>query len=110
MTEPQELIKILNTELAIDLPEKTSIDDLEKRIAEHINHLIQHNFQQLVVILYRVDVSEEKLKTLLHENTDTDAASIIAGLIIERELQKIKSRREYKKGENNQNISEEEKW
>jgi len=108
MTEPEELIKILNTELAIELPEKISYSELEKKIAEHVDHLIQHNFQQLVVILYRVDVSEQKLKTLLNENTGTDAGHIIAGLIIERELQKIKSRREYK-GQNN-DIDENEKW
>jgi len=61
-----------------------------------------------VSILYRIDVNERKLKFLLQENVGEDAAVIIADLIIERQLQKIKSREAFR-----QNWSDEdgeEKW
>ena len=48
----------------------------------------------LVQILYRIDVSEKKIKTLLKENQGSDAGKIIASLIIERQMQKIKSRQQ----------------
>jgi hypothetical protein len=103
-----ELIEILNTELAIELPEKISLEELKEKITLHINYLIDTNFQQLVAILYRVDVSESKLKTLLNESVGEDSGSIIADLIIERQLQKIKFRQKFNNW--NKNISDEEKW
>ena len=82
-------------------------------LVEKINDLIEKDFQKLVGILYRVDVSEDKLKTFLKENPATDAGLIIADLVIERQLQKIKSRRQSDKDRINQrdnDIDENEKW
>jgi hypothetical protein len=102
-----DLIPMLRQSLEIDLPENISFDLLKERLSSHINFLIQSDFQKLVSILYRVDVSESKLKHLLKENKGFDAANIITDLIIERKLQKIKSRQENR---NDENISEDEKW
>jgi hypothetical protein len=102
-----DLIPILRQSLEIDLPENISFDLLKERLSSHINLLIQSDFQKLVSILYRVDVNESKLKHLLKENTGFDAANIITELIIERQLQKIRSRNEYR---NDENISDDEKW
>jgi hypothetical protein len=102
-----DLIPMLRQSLEIDLPENISFDLLKERLSSHINFLIQSDFQKLVSILYRVDVSESKLKNLLKENQGFDAANIITDLIIERELQKIRSRQEYR---NDENISDDEKW
>jgi len=102
-----DLIPILRQSMEIDLPENISFDLLKEQLSSHINFLIQSDFQKLVSILYRVDVSESKLKHLLKENTGYDAANIIADLIIERQLQKIKSRQEHR---NDENISDDEKW
>lgn len=107
MPDQKELIKILNTELAVELPEKISFEELKEKLSQHINHLIQTNFQKLVSLLYRVDVSESKLKALLKENAGADTGKIIADLIIERQLQKIKSRKENK---SNNIIPEDDKW
>ena len=72
-----------------------------------INYLLLNDFNRLVNVLYRVDVNESKLKHLLKENQGFDAVNIITDLIIERELQKIRSRQEYR---NDENISDDEKW
>jgi len=102
-----DLLPVLKQSLEIDLPENISFELLKERLSSHINFLIQSDFQKLASILYRVDVSESKLKNLLKENKGFDAANIITDLIIERELQKIRSRQEYR---NDENISEDEKW
>jgi hypothetical protein len=49
-----------------------------------INDCIQHDFNKLVQLLYRIDVSEEKLKYILQLNPNEDAAKLIAAVIIER--------------------------
>ena len=106
--DKKELIQIINSELAIQLPEQLSFEELRRLLQQEINQLIQGGFQKLVSILYRVDVNERKLKYLLQENVGEDAAVIIADLIIERQLQKIKSRREYTQRDDI--IGDEEKW
>jgi hypothetical protein len=102
-----DLIPILRQSMEINLPDNISFDLLKEQLSSHINFLIQSDFQKLVSILYRVDVSESKLKHLLKENPGYDAGNIITDLIIERQLQKIKSRQEHR---NDENISDDEKW
>jgi hypothetical protein len=106
--EEQALIQSINAELAITLPDKISFAALRLRLKEEITQLIASDFQKLVSILYRIDVNERKLKYLLQENVGEDAAFIIADLIIERQLEKIKSRKQFSRRDDG--ISDEEKW
>lgn len=103
-----ELLQNLNKGLAIDLPEKLSYEELQIRLSEYFNHLIKNDFEKLIACLYRVDVSEQKLKLLLQQFPHEDAGRIIAGLIIEREQQKIKTRKQFSKSKNDD--ESEEKW
>ncbi|HEX3168460.1 MAG TPA: hypothetical protein VHQ93_19465 [Chitinophagaceae bacterium] len=77
-------------------------------LIEKINELINNDFQKLVSILYRIDVSEPKLKQLLNENPGTNAALIIVDLMIERQAEKIRSRQKFNKQD--ENISDNERW
>ena len=106
--ENTELIQQVNKELAITLPEIISIAELQSQLAIHINYLILHHFEQLVNLLYRIDVSEAKIKSLLQNQGDENAGNLIAVLIIERQLQKIKARKQFSK--KNDDFDEEEKW
>ena len=106
--ENNNLIQSLNTELAINLPEKIENDELLKFLANYINNLIKNDFEKLVSYLYRIDVSELKLKSLLQQNPQEDAGNIIAALIIERQEQKIKTRQQF--SQRDDNVQEEEKW
>jgi hypothetical protein len=103
----EELIQSLNNELALQLPDKISEKEIQDQLAAFVNNLINTNFERLVSLLYRIDVSEAKLKSLLQNNPDNNAGDIIAALIIERQLQKIKFRQQ---SHRNNTISEEEKW
>jgi hypothetical protein len=103
-----ELIENLNTTLELTIPGNSNSEELLHWLSLHVNQLIQTDFQKLVYLLYRVDVSETKLKDLLEKDPERDAGSIIADLVIERQLQKIKSRKEFHEKSNN--ISDEEKW
>jgi hypothetical protein len=81
-----KLDTLFATNEEILLQDSFFLDDL----AAEINQLILTNFERLVQLLYRIDVSETKLKTLLKENPDKDAGKLIALLMVERQLQKIK--------------------
>ena len=108
MLEKEELIQILNKDFPINLPVKAGGEELHTALSKYINHLIVHEFNQLLNLLYRLDVSEKKLQQWLLNDTTEDAGKIIATLIIERQLQKIKTRNQ--SGQNEDTIPEEEKW
>ncbi len=89
------------------LLEPTDFKKLYEELVAHINHMLQHDFDRLLGILYRIDVNEARLRYMLQSNPDTDAATLIANLIIERQLQKIKTRQEFRRDDN---IDENERW
>ncbi|HTQ26650.1 MAG TPA: hypothetical protein VMI35_00910 [Puia sp.] len=101
------LLDYLHQEFSLELSPQPSMEEISAALAGHINHLIDDNFQQLIRILYRIDISESRLRSLLTENQEADAGSIIADLIIERQLQKIASRKQYRQ---NGQIPDDEKW
>ena len=70
---------------------------LRQQLAAMINQLINTNFEQVVYLLYTVDVSESLLKNTLQKNADKDAGELIADLLIARQLEKIKAKEESRK-------------
>lgn len=60
--------------------EKLTIPDLETII----NELIKTDFSKLVQLLYRIDVSEAKLKNILQAHPNEDAGKLIAQIVLER--------------------------
>lgn len=82
-------------------------EELRQSLIDHINFLLVNDFSKLVQILYRVDVDEKKLKLLLQQHPQTDAAVLITDLLIKRQEEKKRTRDLFSR---NQDISEEETW
>ena len=106
--EHAELIRLLNNELAIDFSENIAFSELHSHLSSYINQLIKNDFDKLISYLYRIDVNEQKLKTLLQQSPQEDAGNLIATLIIERQEQKIKTREQF--SQRDYDFDEEEKW
>ena len=68
--------------MEINLQSLEKLDTPSLEIA--INELIKNDFSRLVQILYRIDVSEAKLKNILNTNPTEDAGKLIAQVIVER--------------------------
>lgn len=78
--------------------EEHADDALREKLAKHLDHLLATDFNKLVSILYRIDISQEKAIIALAEKTKEESAGkILARMIIERQLEKVISRRKYKK-------------
>lgn len=101
--------KYLNETFHLSIPVNSTRDQSVNLLADRINYLIINDFSTLVQLLYRIDVSEQKIKTLLKENQGSDAGKILAALIIERQMQKIRSRQQTGRDDKN-NIDETERW
>ncbi len=78
-----------------------------EQLQMQINWLINNNFTKLIQILYRLDVDENKLRSLLQQQQSIDTATLIANLIIERQLKKAAAQNQKK---NDTHISAEEGW
>lgn len=98
---PEEQREAIIMSLTLIAPEAQPGSDpvsmLEEQLAAQINYLIEKDFNRLLNLLYRIDVSEDKIKKALLDNTDP-AGELIAQLIIERQLQKITSRKKFREG------------
>ncbi len=93
-----DLNRFYGLELArqgVPLPaESLSAEDAETFLAEKLNEMAKNDFNGLVNLLYRVDIDEDRLKQSLKKNTGEDAGRIMARMIIERQWQKIQTRRQ----------------
>ena len=81
--------------------------DWYKQLKENLDYLITHDFSRLIYVLYLADVPEQKLKRLLEQDPNKDASSIIANLMLQRQIQKMEARRSFIP---NTDIQEDEKW
>lgn len=94
--------------MSVPILDIAAIEQLSRtQLIDAINWLIIHDFEKLVFILYRIDVSEAKIKILLNKENTNFAAPVIADAILERLAEKKASREKYKQ---DPPASEEEKW
>ena len=105
MKENDSIEQLLNLNSQLDAVQK---EEMKDHLIFCINHLLLHDFDKLVQILYMVDVSETKLKEVLQKNPGTDAAVIIADLLLQRQEEKIKTKEAFRKS--NDNLPGEDKW
>ncbi len=87
--------------------EVVSMNAFKKLLSDHINYLITNDFSRLISVLYRLDISEKKLKELLKNSINTSAGDIIAEMIIERQAEKIRARKLFSGDDGD---CDEEKW
>lgn len=79
-----------------------------EQLVAFVNELITRDFNQLVLVLYRLDINEKKLKQTLADHPDQNAGELIAKLIIDRQEEKKKSRETFK--QKDWEGSQEERW
>ena len=91
---------VKDLELSDKNVQEESYETQFEMLSQFIDHLIQTDFNRLLSMLYRVDISEEKLKLKLAENKNEQFSSrIISQLLIDREIEKIASRAQYRSKE-----------
>jgi len=84
----------LSLEGAID-----PFDRLQHFLEKRIRNMIDHDFSGLLNALYRVDISEHQLRHLLALTPPEQLAHAITQAVLQREKQKVETRRKYKSDE-----------
>lgn len=93
-----EAASLIRKDFGIDsseLEDYTLLNELKSRLTRIVSYLLDNDFERLLQAMYRIDISERKFKAALNLNPASEVASSIAQLIIERELQKVATRRKY---------------
>lgn len=67
-------------------------EDFEEALSFYFNEMLQTDFSTFVQLLYRLDVSESKLKTALQYTTEP-TGKVVAQLVIQRMEEKLKYRK-----------------
>ena len=108
----EDIIKI--QEYTLQLLEENAVSfnsfaEFRKFIIQKINNWINNDFEHLLYLLYRIDVHEDKVRKLMQEHKGENAAEIITDLIIDRQKQKIETRKlfQFKKPAD---VNEDELW
>lgn len=71
-------------------------EELKQMLEVFITELLENNFEKLCNLAYRHDIPESKFNEALQEKGMEKQAARIADLVIDRELQKVESRRAYR--------------
>ena len=73
-----------------------TLEDVRRFLIPKITALLDRNPEMLMHILYRIDVAERDVKHVFAESAPKDIPAHLADLLIERQLLKLKIRREYR--------------
>ncbi len=81
---------------ALERLEPMTLDAVRAFLVARITHLLDRNPALLLHVLYRVDVAERDVKRVFAEGAPADVPGALADLLIERQLQKVRLRRQYR--------------
>lgn len=74
------------------------LEALKEHLTKKVAEMMEKNFERFINNMYRIDVSETKVRKVLNESPFASIPENLAELIIERQIQRIKTQRLYKEG------------
>ncbi|MDI9320992.1 MAG: hypothetical protein QM530_11070 [Phycisphaerales bacterium] len=89
-TEQKALVKALPEDLRLSEESYISEEDFLNALMPKVAYMLQYNSAVFFQLLYKLDVLEPKLKIAMQQE---DVPMAIAKLILERQIEKIVSRR-----------------
>jgi hypothetical protein len=79
----------------VELDESLTLEKLKEQLIEKLVYMLHYEMEKLVGILYRIDVREKDVKAAFEQNNPKLIAPLLATAIINRELEKARSRRDF---------------
>jgi ribosome-associated translation inhibitor RaiA len=85
-----------------------NVEQFRQWLANQIAYKMETDMEGFLQALYRIDISEKKAMQALSNQTELPPALALADLVIEREIQKINTRRWYKTQQEQQQTNTDE--
>ncbi len=105
--EQAELAATLKEKLDVDIPEGYSEEEIKLMLEKRLGQLLERNPEEFFQLLYRIDIPEGSLDRVLKQE---DALTTLAGMVYQRQLQKVKTRLFYKDSQRAQPGDDELLW
>lgn len=93
MEDVKTLSRIISNDF--ELEEGLSAEKIREKMVYAFSWLLDNDISRMMNILYRADVDEDKLKSLLVSRSELPSAEVIADEYISRQKQKIETRKKY---------------
>jgi hypothetical protein len=78
--------------------EQNAYQELTSQLVPVFEKLISEDKAKLMRILYKIDISEQKLEVTRRKHLSAKLSEVIAHLVVEREFQKVITRKLYSSG------------
>lgn len=96
---PEETFSLITKDFQLpEIKEGFSEEKALNILTKAISQLMDRNLERLLQVCYRIDLSENKLKQILHESPPDAVAADLAKALWERQKQKVEIRRKYSGG------------
>lgn len=96
---PEETYSLVTKDFQLpEIKEGFSEEKALEILTRAISQLMDRNMERLLQVCYRVDLSENKLKQILHESEPDRVAADLAKALWDRQKQKVEIRRRYSEG------------
>jgi len=95
-TDLKDLAALIARDFSLELSEDLDRKALFDMLANEVAYLIEHKIDTLLSMLYRLDVLEPHINHALSPLCSEPANIAITKLILERQAQRIKTKKQYK--------------
>lgn len=97
--ETEQVYEIICGNFGLENRNILTLEDVKRVLAERILFLLEKNVENLVQIIYRIDLNQEKVDNIFSTESKSDIADKLSDAIIERQLKKVQTRMKYKNEE-----------
>ncbi len=91
----EEVILLSRKYLETTFEDSFPFDEFRRAILKEVSFLLNNDFEKLIRIFYRIDITKKKKKKVIHFSDLNDLTSDLTDLIINRLILKAKTRIQY---------------
>ncbi len=95
-----EVYDIVTRNFEIEGDKASDLEALKFLLASRIREMLEKNVEKLVSIMYRIDLNPKVVDSIFENASKDEIALKLAEAVIERQLQKAKTRELYRKSKN----------
>ena len=87
---------IILQQFELSFDEHLQDEKLLESLSDRIAHLLMYEMESFMTLMYRMDVSEKKVATALSPNQAEAPNVALAKLVIERQMERMATKKKYK--------------
>ena len=91
-----QVYDIISGSFELEKVNEITLEQIQKVLTSRIRDMLDKNVEKLLHILYRIDVNQKKTDKIFNSPFKDEIAENLAAAVIERQLEKIETRKKYR--------------